>query len=221
MQITHDKARKLIQLNADEALSGQEMSRLSAHLGECLECRIYAEELKEVESILAPLMKRQWSLQSIPYPVVILPVRKNIKAWMSTLLTTRKAAIGVVLLAFVFSAWQFALSDRQGSNPLPIGILPVPTPSTQSTSTMSTSQSCEEMHYVVREGDTLEDIAQHFAVPKEEITALNHMKAETIHAGMELILPLCSFTPTSTIHPTTLSTSYTPSTRPITSTPGG
>ncbi|MGE5774646.1 MAG: LysM peptidoglycan-binding domain-containing protein [Chloroflexota bacterium] len=219
--MTHDKARKLIQLNADEALSGQEMSRLSAHLGECLECRTYAEEIKEVESILAPLMKRQWSLQSIPSPVAILPARKNIKAWMGTLLTTRKVAVGVVLLTFVFSAWQFALSDRQGSNPLPIGVLPVPTPSTQSTSTLSTSQSCEEMHYVVRADDTLEDIAQQFAVSKEEIAALNHMKTETMHAGMELILPVCSFTPASTIHPTTLSTRYTPSTRPITSTPGG
>lgn len=219
--MTHDEARKLIQLNADEALSEQEMSRLSAHLGECLECRTYAEEIKEVESILAPLMKRQWSLQSIPYPVVSFPIRKNIKTWMSALLATRRAAIGVVLLAFVFSAWQFALSERQGTTVLPVGVLPVPTPSTQSTNTLSTSQSCEETRYVVREGDTLEGIAHQFAVSKEKMMALNHMETKTVHAGMELILPLCSFTPTSTIHPTTLSTSYTPSTRPITSTPDG
>jgi LysM repeat protein len=221
MQMTHEEARKLIQLNADETLNAQGKLVLSTHLKDCLECRAYAEEIKEVESVLVPLMKRQWNLQSIPHPVAAIRVKRSLKTRTDILLTTRTAAVGVILLTFVFSAWQFALSGRQGSSSPPVGILPVPTPSTQSTSTTSTSQSCEEMLYIVREGDTLESIAQQFAVSKEEIIAINRMKTETPHAGMELMLPVCNFTPTGTIHPTTLSTRYTPSTRPITSTPGG
>lgn len=152
MQMTHAEARKLIQLNADEALNVQEKIVLSVHLKDCPACRAYAEQIKEVENILAPLLRRQWNLQPIPFPVAIAAIRvkRNLKARTNILLATRKAAIGVVVLAFVFSAWQFALSDKQGTSPLPVGILPVPTPSTQSTTTTSTSQSCNKMLYTAR-----------------------------------------------------------------------
>ncbi len=221
MQVTHEEARKLIQHNADGALNPQEKNALFAHLKDCLECRTYAEEIKEVENILVPLMKKQWNLQPAPLSSSVMSVRKNSKTQASTILATRMAAIGIVFLAFIFSAWQFALSNRRMPSQLPVNIPMVPTPSAQSTNTKSSSQNCAGMLYVVQENDTLEGIAQRFAVSEEEIMAINNMRTERVNVSMKLMIPVCNSTPTGTVNPTIFSTTYTPSIRPITSTPTG
>jgi LysM repeat protein len=82
-------------------------------------------------------------------------------------------------------------------------------------------ESCEELEYEVQENDTLESIANHFSISKEEIMSINNMKTETVNAKMELMIPICNFTPTGTVNPTALTTTYTPSTSPVPSTPGG
>jgi spore germination protein YaaH len=121
----------------------------------------------------------------------------------------------------VFSAWQFALSSGPLSTPLAIGAPPVPTPSIQSIQTTATLQDCARILYHVRRGDTLEGIADQFSVAKKEIMAANHMANEAIDPDMEMLIPLCSFTPTGTVDPTIFATTYTPATRPSVSTPGG
>jgi hypothetical protein len=222
MQITHAEARRLIQFNADDALDKREKITLSTHLKDCNECRAYAEEIKEVESILLPAMRRQWNLQPIPLFMDTIHVKRNTKTQTSIILATRTAVMGVVFLAFIFSVWQFTLSGRQNPTPLPVSIPPVPTPSTQSTSTKAMLQNCEGMMYVVQENDTLESIAYQFATSKEDILAANNMKAETVRMAMEIIIPVCNFTPTGTLNPTTsLATTYTPSVSPTTFTPDG
>jgi LysM repeat protein len=221
MQITHEEARKLMQFNLDQPLITHGKNMLLAHLETCNECRAYAEDLKEVESILSPLMKRRWNVQPAPLPMAAL-IKSRSSSWHTNIiLATRTAMICLVFAAFVFSAWQFAHSASQASHTIPVSVLPIPTPSGQSTSTKSSFQSCEEMVYQVQEYDTLESIASQFSVSKEKIMTINNMGTETINSKMELLIPICNSTPTSTLHPSILTTTFTPLTGPTTTTPGG
>ena len=221
MQITHEEAQKLIQYNADQALDSQQKAALSAHLSHCAECSSYAQEIKDVETLLLSGMSREWNLQPPPLPINSLVARRSSKLQISVLLATRTAIISIVFVALVFTAWQFTVSTRSTSVPLPAYILPVPTPSTQSTSTKIMLQNCEEVLYRVQENDTIARIAYQFSTSKEEIMAINNMKTETVNASMKLIIPICNSTPTSTVHPATLTTTYTPATDPTSSTPDG
>jgi hypothetical protein len=56
---------------------------------------------------------------------------------------------------------------------------------------------------------------------KEEIIAINHLKSERLNLGLELIIPSCSFTPTATINPASMSTVYTPTLKHTPSSPSG
>jgi len=127
----------------------------------------------------------------------------------------------MVFAAFALVIWQFTLSGQRTATPMPINVLPVPTPSTQSTSTTSMVHNCDQILYKVREGDTLQRIASEFSVSKDEIMTANNMETEAIRGTMELIIPLCNITPTVTQKTTTLTTTYTPVTIPLSSTPDG
>src|SRR5262245_23096504 len=102
MQITHEEARKLIQFGIEQTLILQEKNALRTHLEGCVECCAYAEEVKEVESILVPLMKRQWSLQPAPLSIPALVQRKNLNWQTNMILATRTVMISIVFAAFVF-----------------------------------------------------------------------------------------------------------------------
>jgi len=221
MQITHDEARKLIQFSIEQTLSPQEIKTLRVHLEDCVECRVYAKEIKEVESILVPLMKRQWSLQPAPLSIPALVQRKSINWQSNIILATRTVMISIVFAAFVFSAWQLTRSGSGTSTPMPVSILPIPTPSGQSTSTKVSFQNCAETKYQVQENDTLESIASQFSVSKVKIMAVNDMHVETVYTKMELLIPICHSTLTGTVHPSTLTITFTPLISPTTSTPGG
>lgn len=221
MQITHAAARKLVQFDIDEDLNTQEEAVLATHLRDCLECRAYAEQIKELGSILVPVMKRQWNLQPTPLLLETIKAKTSLKIQPTVSLATRTIAVGVVFVTFIFSVWQFALSGEQVSRQVPGIIPPVPTPSTQSTSTKITLQNCTEVLYAVQKNDTLEKIAYQFSTSREEIMVANHLTTETINQTMELIIPVCNFTPTGTTDPTILTTTYTPPRNPIASTPGG
>ncbi|HLO32725.1 MAG TPA: LysM peptidoglycan-binding domain-containing protein [Anaerolineales bacterium] len=221
MQLTHQEARRLIQLKADDALNSRENMALSVHLQGCLECQTYAEEIKEVESLLLPLLKRQWNSQPAPLSISTIAAKRFPKIPASAILATRTAMVAIVFVAVVFSAWQFIAADSQIPNLSPVGILPVPTPSAQSTSTKIMLQKCPETLYHVQENDTLESIANQFSISKEDILAINGLKSETLNTSMKLIIPVCGFTPTGTLNPTRLTTTYTPLTDHSTSTPGG
>lgn len=221
MQITHEQAQRLIQFDIDRALNTQDQLTLSTHLRDCRQCRAYAEELKELEGMLVPVMKRQWDLRPLPLSLDAVGAKSKSKTPIGIILTTRTAAIAVVFMMFIFSAWQFALSSRQAFSPLPVSVPPIPTPSTYSTSTTITSQACKGRIHAVQENDTLESIAYQFAVSEQEIMAANNLKTETLHTAMELIIPTCNLTPTGTINPKTLTRTFTPAIHSTTSTPDG
>lgn len=223
MSITHEQARKLIQQKLDQALNVQESATLSAHLHHCSQCQAYANEIQEVENILFPIMKRQWSARPVPLSIAAL-TEKSFHAKTNTLLTMRTTAISLVVMALFFSAWQFVLSGPSESSAVPLAIPPVPTPSAltaQSTRAHVTIEGCTLMQYTVRENDTLAAIAEQFAIAEDAIVELNHLETEVLSPAMELVIPSCNFTRTGTFHPATFTTTYTPVVNQSTSTPGG
>lgn len=221
MQITHEEARKLIQFGLDQMLKPQEKNMLQIHLEDCIECRTFFGDLKEVDNLLLPTMLRQWNLQPTPLSIGALINKRQSRLQSNIILTTRMAIISIIFAAFIFSAWQFTQSGKQTSNPLPVGVLPVPTPSSQSTSTEISFQNCGAMSYQVQENDTLESIAAQFSVSREMLAAINNLHTETLTTKMKLLIPICNSTPTGTVHPSTLTTTFTPLFDPTTSTPSG
>ena len=220
MQITHEQAHTLIQLNMDQALGSQEMTVLFTHLEDCTDCQTYAQELKDMEGRLIPALKKQWSRQPTPLSITVLKERIQ-KTQASTLLTMRTAAMSLVVLAMFFSVWQFVFFGPSTSDQSPQLVPPVPTPSTISTNTMVTLENCELALYVVQANDTLAGIATQFLVATDEIMQINQLKTEAIQPSMKLIIPICKSTPTGTVHPVTFTTTYTPIINPTTSTPDG
>jgi hypothetical protein len=63
-------------------------------------------------------------------------------------------------------------------------------------------------------------VATHFSVSEEEILAINGLKTNVVNTPMQLVIPLCDFTPTGTVRPATFTTTYTPVRHLKTSTPG-
>jgi len=223
MSITHEQAQRLIQLNMDQKLSREESAKLSAHLCGCGECMAYASEIKEVADMLPPLLRRQWNVQPVRLSIPAL-AGKNEKPQSNPLLTMRTAAVSLAVMALFFSAWQFLLSSQSPPGRVSSAIPPVPTPSSpslQMISTQLTLEGCAIMSYTVQEQDTLSSLAEQFSVPEPTITELNHIEAEAVQKGMELMIPLCHFTPTGTFHTATFTTTLTPVLNFRTSTPGG
>lgn len=220
MQITHEQARRLIHLDLDWALNPEQSAALFAHLRECRACQLYAEEIKEVEEILSPVMKRQWAIQPVPLSVPLL-LGKNKQSSSGTLLTMRTAAMGLVMVALFFSLWQVVSSGSVTASPVPLVVPLVPTPSAQTAHFTSTTQSCEMRLYSVEGDDTLATIAERFSVSQAEILEANHLETAMVQPSMNLLIPVCDSTPTGTVHPATLTTTLTPILGTKSSTPDG
>jgi hypothetical protein len=219
MQITHEEVRKLIQFNADDALKPFDKNTLLTHLETCAECQAYAKSIRGMESILRPLLQRKWDQQPVPLSVSSVRAQRDDRISERMFMATRIAAFGMICVTFVFSIWQFTLSNQRTQSPLLASVPPVPTPSTQLISTTGTVEHCDNRIYIVKETDTLESIAFLFSISKEEIMAANSMKTEILSTRMEITVPVCTSTPTGTVN--ALTTTYTPAIRLITSTPGG
>ncbi len=223
MSITHEQARRLIQLHMDQMLKTADFAVLSAHLRGCSECQAYANEIEEITQILAPLMRKQWSARPAPLSIAGL-AGKSPQAKSSNLLTIRTAAVSLVFLAMFFGAWQFVISGTPVSSPVPLSIPVVPTPSiltAQSTSTQLTLEGCAWMPYTVQEDDTLSGIAERFAISEESLMEVNQLESRVVRPAMELVIPVCNLTPTGTFHPATFTKTDTPVLNRTPSVPGG
>src|SRR5215213_4658116 len=127
MEITHEQARRLIQMKLDRALNQQEAAELSTHLRHCTDCQTYTKELNEVEGLLVPVMKQQWALQPAPLSISAL-IRETTKTQTRILLTIRTAAISFIFVAVFFGMWQFLLSNPSVSNQMPPDVPAMPIP---------------------------------------------------------------------------------------------
>ena len=222
MSITHKEAQYLIQRNMEDMLDAQELAALTAHLHGCGECKTYASEIREVTQLLVPLLKRQWKFQPAPLSITALLGRRE-RITTRAFLTMRTAAIGLMFVAFFFSAWQFLVTGAPVSSQIPMGIGPVPTPSLPNTKspTQTTSAMCEMLVYPVQHADTLASIAEQFSTSEDKIVQLNGLKTDAVSPPMELMVPACHFTPTGTFYPVTFTTTYTPRLNATTTTPDG
>lgn len=223
MQITHKQARTLIQFSHDSILPSAERAALSSHLQDCDECQVYAQEIKDVERLLLPVMKRQWNVQPIPLSITALMGRSK-RTTANNLLTIRKTAISLIMMVLFFSAWQYVVSGVPASGETALAIPPVPTPSVlsaQLTKTQLTREGCVMRLHTTQEHDTLASIARQFSVSEASIVKLNHLKVEVVPPGMELMILICNSTPTGTFHAATFTTTDTSIIGSMTSTPGG
>jgi hypothetical protein len=134
-------------------------------------------------------------------------------------MVTRTAAIALAVFIMIFGTWQFSRTNSP-SSPLLAFPLPVPTPSTYSTSTEVLFQGCDEVLYQVRENDTLESIALRYGVAKSDIMQLNDMEMETLYPTAQIRIPLCNSTATGTFKAPTGTITITPQFEQHTSTPG-
>lgn len=223
MDITHKQAHRLIQLALDHALNREEQAALSAHLPDCVECQAYASEMREVESILPPLMKRTWTLRPSPLPIAPLIQKKTSAVQPRILLAMRTLAISLGFLALVIGSWPFLDPGSPTATRAPLAVPLVPTPSAQvapSTSTRAQLEDCEVLLYRIQPGDTLSDLAGRFSVSAEQIMEFNGLTNGTLREKTELLIPVCHLTPTGTAHPATFTATYTPGHRPGPSMPG-
>ena len=73
--------------------------------------------------------------------------------------------------------------------------------------------------YIVEENDTVEGIADRFAVSAADILQANSMQNESMLIGQTIVIPVCSSI--STLPATSYTTMITPILHPGTITPGG
>lgn len=219
-QISHEEARSLINLNADQALDADRYSILNTHLNNCAECRSYASELNEVEIVLRGLSQKLDRRSASPGLDQILAQSKSpLFGFSNNITATSMATMVLAVIAVVIGVWQFSIFGA----PSPVSTytaIPIPTPSTHLTSTNATLLNCEHVVYQAHEGDTLEGIAAQFSIPKDMIMKFNKMQEEKIQPSMLIRIPLCARTPTITIYPPNTTITITPQFEPITPTPG-
>lgn len=222
MQVTHEKAHRLIHYELDAALQPDEKRELSDHLEHCSECRLYAKDMQRIDGALSQMRNIGWSRQPAPLSIPELGVKSRQIKFERILLVMRTTVVALVFAAVAFNAWHFfSVSIPPTSSPAPVGILPAPTPSLPSTSTSASMEACKMMLYAVQEHDTVASIATQFSVTEEDIRALNNLRTVMI-AATELWIPVCNFTPTGTVEgPATLTKASAPILRPTTSTPDG
>ena len=221
MQVTHEEARKLIQFRLDAGLDPNQKVRLSDHLERCVECRIYAEDMKHVDRALAGASHKQREARFRPLSIPLLMEKSNRTAYYNSILAMRTTALVIACAALAFSTWSFfSVSQPPAPSEAPVGALPVPTPSGQSTSTKIFVEDCKVILYTVQNQDTLASIARRFSIHEEEVVALNNLKNGAIDST-QLWLPVCNSTPTGTAQgPATFTKTITPIQIPVTSTLG-
>lgn len=220
MELTHAQAREMIQFDADSALNADSLRELKSHLASCDACRLHADSIHAMEVHLRRAMTARWSLR--PAPLAIHAVRFP-KPTQATLMATRFAVVAFTLFIFVAVTLGIGSStegESRSQNPLSVPL--IPTPSVQSTNTtINSTQTCDQIRYVIQPGDTLERIADKFSIPKADLTAANNPGTDFVMAGAEIIVPLCNSTPTGTVHPPTFTTTTTPAFDVFTHTPDG
>ena len=202
MQISHVEAHKLIQRSLDGTLLQEEISALVAHLQTCPECSTYRDEIRDVEDTLRLTMSKHWNLPPAPLDMnAITGSRLNLQ----DRLVIQLAMVSLVILLIAFGAWRFVNINIFPTKTIQIS--PIPTPSTQKTSTLA--QNCSEIVYTVQKGETLESIAGLFSTSPEAIMELNNLPSNTIQAENKIRVPTC-LTPASTARPVTFTVTFSP-----------
>lgn len=218
MPITHTEAHKLIQYGLDQALGPEKQKSLSVHLDACEGCRRYTIEMHNLENQLRHVRDKQWSHTPLPLSIDPIKTQINLPKRPLNLFPLRTVLVSIVLVGFSFFIWQLASTMYQPSGQTSSTILPIPTPSIDLSTPSLASTTCEWTLYTVKTQDTLDSIAFQYSVSKQDIMNLNSMDSELVSESMEIKIPQCNATPTTTAHLPT--TTLTPNLELIIDTPG-
>jgi LysM repeat protein len=214
--ITHQKARMLLQSAADRQIAPDETSALNAHLEKCKECRDYANDLTNLEAGLRNALHAQWDhqqpkldLQAITNPTLAKLMWVNFPSLTQSI--GKVTIVTVLLLGYFMLANHFGIrihssnSETPANLPTPNELLllsntsPTPSAPTQlTTMTKLTMQDCDVITYIVQATDSLESIAIKHGTSKELIMEYNNLTTEAVSPDMELFIPLCRNTPSRT-----------------------
>jgi hypothetical protein len=197
MQMTHAEAHQLIQYDLDRALPADQREPLLAHLEKCEACRAYADGMRDMENVLRVAMQKKWNHAPLPLSIASLKSRQIFKS-SNSLFGLQTTLVSVVLVFFSFFIWELTASISGSSGKTFLTVNPVPTPSIQLSTTSPESAECESTVYKVKSLDTLESIAVRYSVSKEKLMNLNNLTSEMIYESMELKIPKCTATPTTT-----------------------
>ena len=211
-EITHQEAQRLIHKLTDQILLKEDLLILNAHLENCVECSDYEKKLTELESGLrrilhtaidsrSPHLNTQAILSStknftnFPWVSIFDPTQVTGRVTMSIALMLGCFIVTNLIGGQLFITPNHVPTFIPASNNLTLTNYMSPTPSTPSTTLLVTAQECKTVNYVLRENETLENIAVQFGVSKKLILAYNNLKPDDVFPGKELSIPLCEQTP--------------------------
>lgn len=213
-EITHQKARLLLQQAADQMLRPEDKPALDMHLANCKECSAYASNLSALETRLRNAFHANWDKLRLPnlnLQTVINPPPAKL-LWNNFF--SQSGAMGKVSIIAALLLGYFLLSNILGiqtpivnnktattlptPNEFTSAYFTSPTPSAPISLTGSTSQACETITYRVQKNDTLASIAFHYGITEETILEYNKSISTTVFNNMELVIPMCKSTPSHT-----------------------
>ena len=205
----HKDIRALIQRHADKVLRPDERSLMLDHIRSCPSCKVYADELRDLESTLRQSMMKRWNARHLP--VSIEPIKQAIRrgatrpAYHVAFRLAAASALAVSLALFIFQSVQ-----KTPNVPAYQALAIIPTPSLTATNSMSATVVCPDILYVVKAGDTLASIAKRFGVSEERIREASALRGDGRPAGSRLNIPMCNSPPTSATLPFTSTFTLTP-----------
>src|SRR5215510_3580563 len=129
MQLTHERARDLIQFEADSALSADSLRMLRAHLASCTACRTYADSIHATEHQLRSAMNLRWTLHPAHLNLEVIKAGSIHKTNQRNQLATRFATIAATVLLFVIGVLGVMNVTRTGNShesSLDIPLIPTP-----------------------------------------------------------------------------------------------
>ncbi len=211
-EITHQEAQRLVHLASDNTLRREDILVLNAHLEKCIECSDYAKKLAKLESELKrvlhtafdsqlpnlniqAIIKSTTNFSSFPWASIFDPTRVWGRVTISITLI-----IGYFIVANLFGG-QLLTTGNQIPTYIPtphdltITNNMSPTPSTPSTMIGITAQECKTINYMVRDNESLDNIAVRFGVSIKLILTYSNLKQDEVIPGKELSIPICEQTP--------------------------
>ncbi|MEW6718540.1 MAG: LysM peptidoglycan-binding domain-containing protein [Chloroflexota bacterium] len=207
MTISHKKAQKYIRSSTDDVLSTDQRAELDQHLSTCDNCKRYAHELEQLDTLLTKALQSRYSV-SIPTTQevqrVTNQVEKQVRRHQMIQCFTHpiQAAVkmGLVLTLVIATVW-FAIQLIPKNYPASIQQFtptselqtgtPKPASSLEFKEIPGTPSTIPEnaIVYIVQEGDTLLAISAKIKVPVGILMALNGLSEQlTLHKGQLLIV---------------------------------
>ena len=214
-EMTHQKARALLQSAADQSIDPDAKTALEAHLAACEACNHYAEGLTDLEVNLRRVLHANWdqqkpdiNLQAIidPKPAKLLWNNLFGRAnFMSKVTIAATLLLGYFVIASIFGIKSPISNDETPTilptpNEAALAFSTSPTPSAAPASTLTdlATRGCDTVNYAVQSVDSLESISREHNISKDLLMQYNHLTSEAVTPGTRLVIPQCEGAPSLT-----------------------